>query len=333
MQSRYLKLLALAGVLALGGCAAAPRGAATSLADAGIKATTSFGAEVDEVAEQLDYVSVTEAFTRTWELCANPAICAPQAESLGATTDREELANVVRMRAQAIDALGQAYTAFKAEAAYDGGADLQDATQTALKSVTSFADAAAAAAGAAALPPLSSEIQGLIGFGANLIGEKRQRDRLLAANRALGAATRRLQVGLQHESSIFDDLADYLVGKKTAVRMAFYESGLTPPSSVLQDFAKPLDVPMVSSTDSIISGSPRLRTALQATLKGMSQLETGRMQERYRLSIGALGALVRSHEAFDAKRPLAIGDVERFLNQLDAALVPATTTGNGGTQP
>lgn len=331
MQSRCFIILACAGALGLGGCAAAPRAPATSLANAGIAATTSFSAEVSEVAEQLGYVSVSEAFTRTWELCANPAICAPATESIEATKDREELANVVRLRAQAIDALGQAYSAFKAEAAYDGGADLQSAAETAVKSVTSFADAAAAAAGGPALPALSSEVQGLIGFGAQLIGEKRQRDRLLAANRALGAATRRLQIGLQHEASVFDSLADYVVGKRTAVRVAFYESGLTPPSSVLEAFAKPLDLPMVSNTDSVISSSPRLRTALEATLKGTSQLEAARMQERYRLSIAALGALVQSHEAFDAKRPLSIGNVERFLDQLDASLVPPTSS--GGTQP
>ena len=327
MRSRHL-IAACAGSALLGACAAAPRAPATTLADAGIKATTSFSAEVGEVAEQLDYISVTEAFSRTWDLCINPALCQVSTEKESTSKARQDLATVVALRARAIDALGAAYTALKTEAAYDGGADLQDATEKALTSATAFADAAAKAAGAPALPSVSQPIQGLIGFGAKLVGEKRQRERLLAANKAIGAAAARLRDGLQHEAGIFASLAEYVVGKRTAVREAFFESGLTPPSSVLAEFAKPLDVEMVSNTEAIIDQSPRLRTAVRATLKGMSQLEARRMAERYRLSIAALNALVRSHEAFAAKQPTGIADVERLLDQLDASLAPITGPGD-----
>jgi hypothetical protein len=180
--TRSKPILLCAATICLAGCAAAPRAPAANLADAGLKATASFSSEVGEVADQLNYISVTEAFTRTWDLCGNPALCSVSQEKVQTTGDRRDLANVVGLRSEAIDALGAAYSALKAEAAYDGGADLADAVDKAVGSAAAFADAAASAAGAPAFPALSTGVKGLIGFGATLLGEKRQRDRLLAAN-------------------------------------------------------------------------------------------------------------------------------------------------------
>ena len=329
MPNRLSTFFACVSLVAVAGCAAAPRAPATSLADAGIKATTAFSADVGDIADQIDYASVAESFLRTWQACTTLGCQAPQ-EPAELTAERLKLAGLVQLRAQAIDALGDAYGALKAEAAYDGAADLQDSVEGAVKSVTAFADAAASAAGAAPLPALTDQVQGLIGFGAGLVGEKRQRGRLLAANRIIGEAARRLRDGLQHESRVFDLMIDSIVLRQTAVRRAFLKEGLIPLTDVLEELAKPLDLPMVSDTASVIAGSPRLQNALMGTVEGLSALEVRRMQERYRLSIAALSALVRSHEAFAAKRPVGVADVERFLAQLDAALEPQAD--GGGAQ-
>lgn len=308
----------------LAGCAAAPLEPAANLADAGIKTTSAFGAEVTEVSEQLAYAGVAEAFTRTWQACANPNLpCTAQLEPEELTEERQRLADAVALRAKAIAALGEAYTALQAEAAYDEGADLRSAVSGAVESVNDFAAKAAALHGASAGAALVSKPIGeLAGFGAELIGEQRQRKRLLAASRSIGAATRRLRDGMQDESRAFDSLTRYLVLKRSGARVALYEAGLTPPSDVLTPLAQHLDATVVPGADSIIAGSPRLQMALKATLEGMSQAEVIRMKDRYRISIAALGALIESHEALERKQPLSIGDVERFLSELDASLTP-----------
>ena len=329
MHSKIL-IVACAGSVLLGACAAAPRAPAASLADAGIQATTAFEADVQGLSDQLAYASVTESFLRTWQACTTLGCEAPE-EPAQLTAERLKLANLVALRARAIAALGDAYGALKAEAAYDGGADLQGSVDGAVKSVTAFANAAASAAGAAPLPAISNQVQGLIGFGAKLVGEKRQRGRLLAANRIIGEAARRLRDGMQHESKVFDLMTDTIVMRQTAVRRAFLKEGLIPLSTVLEEFAKPLDLPIVTDTATVIAGSPRLQNALMGAVEGMSTLEVRRMQERYRLSIAALTALVQSHEAFAAKKPIGIADIDRFLSQLDASVDPQPPS--GGAQP
>jgi hypothetical protein len=314
----------LAGALALAGCAAAPRAPAASLAAAGVKATGSFAAEVRRVEAQLDSAVVSDAFTATLELCSNPRLtCTPQLPSGAVSQRQHDLAQVVALRAQAIDALGAAYAALEAEAAYDGGADLQTAAETAVGSVNSFAQAVGKLSGAAGPAALVSKpIEGLIGFGAQLVGERRQRHRLLAASRVIAAATRRLRDGMQQEAGVFDSLADYLVEKRSAARIAMYQAGLTSGFDVVADMAKQLDIPLVPDAESRIAGSPALRAALEASLRGVARKEVFEVQDRYRAAVGALNGLIASHAQFEAKRPMPIADVEHFLTLLDASLAP-----------
>jgi hypothetical protein len=322
MVKRVSLVLACAAAV-LAGCASAPRAPAASLAAAGIKATGSFAAEVRSVEAQLDSAVVGDAFTATWQVCSNPNLtCEPKVPSEALTQRQHDLARVVELRARAIDALGAAYAALQAEAAYDGSADLQGAAEEAVGSVNSFAEAVGRIGGVPGAAAVSEPIQGLVGFGAGLLGERRQRERILAASRVIGAATRRLRDGMQKEAGIFDSLAGYLVDKRAAVRLAFYHAGLTSGSDILTDLAAKLDVPLVSNSGSILAGSVPLRTAIEASMIGMARLEVLAVQDRYRAAIAALGALVASHQQLEARQPLAIGDIEQFLDRLNASLAP-----------
>lgn len=335
MSVRPVLGLALAAMAALGGCAAAPRVPAATLADAGLKATGSFSAEVRDVATQLREADAADSFTRTWELCQSPvaAACVPSVTPERLSVQRNGLADVVDLRARAIDQLGSAYAALKQEAAYDQSTDLEGATQSAIDSANSFGQAAAALnRGKRFIPAVPGEVGALIDFGFGALGERLQRKRILRANREIAQALLQLRNGMQNEMEVFLTLTDYLVGKRTAARLVFYDARLTSPMDVMTPLAGQLDVTLVPGAESVIASSPALRTALRATMEANSRVEVLEAQGRYRSGIAGLDALLRQHRELETKKSVTVGDVERIIDQLNASLAKYATQPDGQQQ-
>lgn len=327
--------LALAAMAALGGCAAAPRVPAATLADAGLKATGSFSAEVRDVATQLREADAADSFTRTWELCQSPvaAACIPSVTPERLSMERNGLADVVDLRARAIDQLGSAYAALKQEAAYDQSTDLQGATKSAIDSANSFGQAAAALnRGKRFIPAVPGEVGALLDFGFGALGERLQRTRILRANREIAQALLQLRNGMQNEMEVFLTLTDYLVGKRTAARLVFYDAKLTSPMTVMTPLASQLDVTLVPGAEGMIASSPALRTALRATMEANSRVEVIEAQGRYRSGIAGLDALLRQHRELETKKSVTVGDVERIIDQLNASLAKYATQPDGQQQ-
>lgn len=332
MSIRLIHCIALAAAAMLAGCAAAPRVPAATLADAGLKATGSFSEEVRNVATQLREADAADSFSRTWQLCQSPVpgTCAPSVTPERLSVQRNGLADVVDLRARAIDQLGAAYAAFKQEASYDQSTDLQGAAQTAIDSANSFGQAAAALnRGKRFIPAVPGEVGALVDFGFGVLGERLQRQRLLRANREIAQAVLQLRNGMQNELEVFLTLADYLVGKRTAARLVFYDAKLTSPMTIMNPLAKQLDVTLVPGAESMINNSEALRTALRATMEADSRVEVLEAQGRYRSGIAGLDALLRQHRELELKKSVTIGDVERIIDQLNASLAKyATQEGN-----
>ena len=320
-------LLLLASSAALGGCAAAPRAPAATLATAGIAATGSFGAEVQDVAAQLRAADVNDAFTRTLELCTNaPVACAPSTVPLEISQRRDALADVVELRARAIGQLGQAYVALQTEAADDAGADLQGAGQAAVDSANSFAAAAAQLRGRTAQAAVPGQVASLVDFGFGALGEHLQRRRILAVNREIAKAVLQLRNGLQQEQAVFDSLSEYLIGKRAAARLALYQTGLSSTSAVMSQIATGLGMTLVPNSDSIVAGSVPIKTALLASIQALSRQDVLAAQGRYRISIAALDSLLRQHAELEARQSVSIADVQRLIDRLNASLDKSSAT-------
>jgi hypothetical protein len=323
-----IAMAATAGLLA--GCAAAPRAPAASLASTGQQATAAFSAQVQQVEADLRYAGVDEAFSLTFQRCSNPKLtCQADVEPAELSGKRVALANLVALRARAIDQLGAAYTAFGQEAAYDGSADMAGAGQAALDSATGFAAAAAKLTGGAAPNPLSPKISGLVDFGFQMLGEQLQRKRLLQGNRRIAEAVLQLRNGLADEQSIFDSLAEYLVGKRAAARLVLFQSGLTSSTDVLTPLADQLGVTLVPNADAVVRASPALTTSLEASLRASARLDVIAAQGRYRTAIAALDALLRQHAALEKQQAVSVADVARILQQLNASLAPPPAAAKG----
>jgi hypothetical protein len=327
MRFRGLLILAFAAPT-IGACAAAPRAPAANLADAGIKATGTLSAEVRNVAEQLQYADVNDTFARTWELCENaPIACEPSLAPIDLSQRRNALADVVELRARAVDQLGAAYVALQTEAASDGSADLQGAANAALGSANSFSQAAAELRGKTRNDFVPGSVGALVDFGFGALGEHLQRRRILKASREIAHAALEIRNGMWNESEVFDSFADYLVGKRTAARLAMFDAGLISGDDTLAAIAEQLGVTLVANADSIVSNPGPARTALRATMEAMARQDVIAAQGRYRDAIAALDALLREHADLERKRAVSIADVERLLDRLNASLDKT-----GGTQ-
>ena len=321
-KSRLAPLLLACLILpALGACAAAPRAPATTLAAAGIKTTGTLSAEVQDVAEQLQTADAADTFARTWELCSNaPIACAPDLPPIALSQRRNALADVVALRARAVDQLGAAYAALQTEAASDGAADLQGAGAAAIASANSFASAAAALRGRGSAPAVPGTVASLVDFGFGALGEHLQRKRILRASREIAGAVLQLRNGLHDEAFVFDSLAEYLVAKRTAARLAMFDAGLISGDSTLKALADQLGVTLVGGSSSIISSPGPARTALRATMEVSARQDVIAAQGRYRDALAALDALLREHADLEQKRSVSIADVERLLDRLNASL-------------
>jgi hypothetical protein len=321
MSFRPFLALAVAAMALLGGCAAAPRAPATTLAEAGVKAAGTFSAEVRETEAQLGSVEVGDAFSSTWQQCSNPRLtCKVVVEPPELSAERRQLARVVGLRAKALDALGAAYTALQTEAAYDQGADLSGAAGDAVTAANAFAAEAARLDKGATPSAIPTAVASLADFGFGLLGEHLQRKRLLAASRQIANATLLIRNGMVSEAASFSRLSSYLVGKRTAARMTLMNAGFLARSDVMAEIARQLDVTLVPGFEPSGSSTEAYDMAVQAAMRALSQQEVIAAQERYQAGIAALGALLQSHADLEKGRPISIASVESFLARLNASL-------------
>jgi hypothetical protein len=314
----YRLVLGLALGALLGGCAAAPRAPATSLAAAGINATGTFSAEVREMEAQLGGAEVGEAFVATLRRCSNPNItCKEVHESDELRSERQKLADVVGLRARALDALGAAYAALQTEAAYDQGADLSGAAGDAVTAANAFAAEAARLDHGATPSAVPAPIASLADFGFGLLGEQLQRKRLLAASRQIAQATLLIRNGMVDEAASFGRLAEFIIGERTAARMTLMKAGFLASDDVMSQVAAQLNLTLTPPGN---VNEAAYQMALQASLRELSRQEVIAAQDRYQAGIAALGALLQSHADLEKGRALSIANVERFLTRLDASL-------------
>jgi hypothetical protein len=318
MSFRPVLGVALGAMALLGGCAAAPRAPATTLAEAGVKATGSFSAEVREMQSQLGGADVGEAFVSTWRRCSNPNLtCQEVHPSDELRAERGQLAKVVGLRARALDSLGAAYAALQTEAAYDQGADLSGAAGDAITAANGFAAEAAKLDDGATPSAVPQTIAGLADFGFGLLGEHLQRKRLLAASRQIAQATLLIRNGMIDEAASFARLAEFLVGERTAARMTLMRAGFLSTDDVFKQVSEQLNLPLTVPGN---VNETAYQMALQASLRELARQDVIAAQDRYQAGIAALGALLQSHADLEKGRRLSIANVERFLTRLDASL-------------
>jgi hypothetical protein len=317
--------ISLTGAAALSACTAGLREPAATLAGAGVTATTALSTDHHRKADQLRSLDAFEAFSRTYEFCASAHVtCSPQLSSRGVSEERAGLARAIMLRAQAVEALGDAYQALQAEAAYDARGDIEDAANKAISAVNSYAAAVAAIPASQAAPLVSEPVQRLIGFGAGLLGARAQDRRIVNDSRKIRVATSRMRNALDREAYVFDSLTDYMGQLQTAAVLDMLDSGLTPADAGLKPLLEELGLPQSKNSESLVSNSPRLKMSLAASLTARSKANVFKTQQAYRAAIGALNELIKAHDDLEAKRPLSLAVLNARVAELNQLLAEET---------
>jgi hypothetical protein len=289
------------------------------LATAGSEATSAFAADVNEMATQLIMAGAQEAYSSMWEACQSGAGCPSVLASTELGEKRLRLATAVRARARALEALGKAYQALAKEAEYDGAADLRGATGEAIEGANAFTSAVAAAGGPV-VPAISATVGTVAGGMAGIIGEQRQRNRIIEGNRRIAAAVEGLRDGLRAEAAVFDTLADYLGNIRSSLRVALIEGGLISRAEFLKPLASSVGAQPGSGAETILGSNAAARRALEEAVRAGAAAEIQQARTRYALAVQALTSLLNAHRQLAANQAVGLADVHRLVGHFIAAL-------------
>jgi len=324
-MKKQVYLLVIFAIPLVSSCASAPRGAAASLAEAGIKSTSAFERDVRDTAAKLEYVDVTEAFSRTWDVCTNTGFCDVQLSSDTNFDQRQKLSQSIVLRAQAASALKAAYKALEQEAEYDARADLSSATSDAVGAVNGFASSIAAIGGGSPLASLISQpISAAFSTGAGIFADSKQEKRIEEANRLIGIATRRFRDALEVEKFVFVSLEDYLANNQKKARLVFLDAGLVSRASILKPITDSLNMTLVKNADAIIAKSPAAQKSVEATVEAQSRADIRVTQRKYDAVIATLDDLLAIHQKLGLEQGISLSALNTNIAILNAALTDQT---------
>jgi hypothetical protein len=326
-SNQLMRAGVIAALLALSACASAPRGPASTLADAGIATTNAFAHDYQTTATHLRNVETSDAFTNTLAICSNPHLtCQPRISSDETHQARQDLARAVELRGRAVDALSGAYGALKTEAAYDARGDMVTATNSAIDAVNHFSGSVLAISGAATAPAgslISEPLKSIVGFGAGQLADRAQARRLKNASHTIAGVTRRLRDSLSVEAFVFDTLAGHIEQARESAKESLLSAGLVSNDSIITPMINDLDLTPADGLEPTIRQSPAIEAAVRAVLQVQSRAEVAEVRERYAASIKALDQLLEAHADFERGQPLSLADLDRWLAELNAATRPA----------
>lgn len=306
--------IALTVAASLSACATAPRSENATLAKSGLAATNTLAGDIDDISRRIRQASMQDTFMRTWTVCSNPKVtCGPTLADPAEIKARARLATTVAARARAVRALGSAYEALAAEAAYDARADASGAVGAAFETAQAYASLA----GATVLPAVAAPI---ISYGAGLFADTAQAKRLRTNNRRLAQVVGQLHAGLVKEKAQFDSLAQAIVDQEELTRASLLESGLASSGQVLQPVIQSVGMSPVTDLDAVVARSVPARTSATALVQLGKADKLAVLQARYDASLKALDELKTQHEQAATDRPLNLTELNSRLAELDTLL-------------
>jgi hypothetical protein len=308
--------------ICLAGCVADTlRSRATTLANAGVSATTTLAADQRTRSSQIRSLDELEAFNRTYEACAAPGVpCVERRSPAGLSLKREQLSEAVDARAKAVDALSEAYKAFQTEAAYNAQADMQAKVGAAFDAVNAYKSLLDKIPDVAPYTAAAGTFEKLASFGAGLLAQRAQERRLLRDNRWILLATTELRDNLKREAGVFDSIADYTAGIRARTARNLFDSGLATYDNELQPLLTNVQLSAAPDTQALIAKSPRLKTALSASTVARDTAAVRQTQAAYRAAVGALDQLISAHSALERKTPANLDGFNQRLAELNALL-------------
>lgn len=320
--SAALFLAVLAGA---GGCATRVP-VEQLVADAGVRSTRVLAIDVDNFAGRLEEGDGIAAFVATWRACegGGAARCVVTEPNPLERAQRQELAEAVALRGQAVVALNRAYAAFRGELAQQSGADAERAIRDALLGTATYATSLTGVP-LVRTAVLGRPLEHVAGSVASAFSAQRRRSETRDSSEALGMAIAQLREAMVLETRKYDALAEVLVSQRIEAHRALLRAGLVSGSGSLRPIADRLNMTLARDADIVVVRSAPARTAVEAMIEASERREVRRTQMRYRAAIATLAELERAHATLNrGRRPdlngleQALWDLERLADPLAA---------------
>ena len=100
------------------------------------------------------------------------------------------------------------------------------------------------------------------------------------------------------------------------------DAGLASHESIVTPLIRNLELDPASGLEGSITRSPATRAAVKAVLEARARADLEQTRARYAAALSALDELLRAHAEFDRDQPLSLADLDRFLAELNAAVLP-----------
>lgn len=313
--------LLCAALLGAGGCASRVP-VEQLVADAGVRSTRALAIDVDSFAGRLEEGDGIAAFVATWRACeGGGARCVVTEPNSLERAQRQELAEAVALRGQAVVALNRAYSAFRGELAQQSGADAERAIRDALLGTATYATSMTGVP-LVRTAVLGRPLEHVAGSVASAFSTHRRRSETRDSSEALGMAIAQLREAMVLETRKYDALAEVLVSQRIEAHRALLRAGLVSGSGSLRPIADRLNMTLARDADAVVVRSAPARTAVEAMIEASERREVRRTQMRYRAAIATLAELERAHATLNRGRRPDLNDLEQALWDLERLADP-----------
>lgn len=295
------------------------------VADAGVRSTRALAIDVDNFSGRLEEGDAIAAFVATWRACEGGAArCVITEPNPAARAQRQELAEAVALRAQAVVALNRAYTAFRAELAQQSGADAERAIRDALLGTATYATSMTGVP-LVRTAVLGRPLEHVATTVASAFSVQQRRSETRDSSEALGRAIAQLREAMVLETRKYDALAEVLVAQRIEAHRALLQAGLVSGAGTLRPIADRFNMPLARDADTVVVRSVPARTAVEAMIEASERREVRRTQMRYRAAIATLDELERAHATLNRGRRPDLNGLERAVWDLERLADPLAT--------
>jgi hypothetical protein len=299
-------------------CAGISQDDAKSLATAGQAATQAVQDQATAIQSSLNYLPTTIAVDAIMKCKVVTNAAARQACISGAPansltppfeTARKQLVAIAAQRAQAMNALEQAYKAFGDLASYDAGQATANAITTAFKSINTLSKSLSALGPeGAAIPVISATITDAVAGAGGFIAQQRQSKLMLAASKDLHTATDAMIKALsaEQDEAAMKSLIQELEKERDRLELSTLDAGLVSPTALMSSFYAKVapDITLIQNPNQ--TNTDLADASAHYVLKSTVSERAATIADSYTKSIDTLSAVSAQHTSLENKQKVDV---------------------------
>jgi hypothetical protein len=230
----------------------------------------------------------------------------------------DEVAKLLRARANALGTLVAAYKSFQALTDYDAAQETEKAASDFLAATNDLVAKIneAELAGVKVTPVNPQVAEGLnIAFG--LIASEVQKAKIKKTSVALRTGVAKIAEALEAERKVQSATRVKLASERQLLTIQALQRNFVSYDKAARDLLGQFDLDLVKDLDPAIRKDPAAQEAIKRILIRRGDAERAGVEKSYEALIGTLGALVEQHKALEAGKPVDLATIMKFVEQVE----------------